>query len=199
MLFVCGRVLVYCHDGAHVCDVDTGAILATFPKLRLGDGIVVDRFACATKPGALLVDCATLQLVEMPSQQRFYSFSACGQCVAYWPELETLVTFVRIDMGADNMASVMLVRSFSLLREVDLLQLCRRGRLYLLFDSLKNALNLCDTVSGAVIRTFSARANALFVSVVFSNRVCSVRRSNLGHESSSRQRFYARVADEQHK
>jgi hypothetical protein len=162
VMYVGGRIAVFCDPAVHLFDVDTGARVAS---IDIGGGVlhyvaVADRWIPFAAPNGrvLLLDCVAARLVEMaPADSRGW-LTVAGPCVSYKTSQRADVTVVHISGGPDGATIVRETARVRLASARDQFALCERGQSYLLFDSHIGTLQLFDVATGQLKRTFTRRA-----------------------------------------
>ncbi len=144
VLVVCGRLLFATHERLFLADMDTGAVLASYP---LGRGVstgleavVYDRWVPFVGDGfrVMLLDCATASVVEVLGiglKQQRVTFSASGPLISIAAHGEDSVTLVSVD--THKVETV----------DVDELLLCNRGESYVVISNTREA-RLVDRRTG---------------------------------------------------
>ncbi len=165
VMYVGGRIAVFCHRAVHLFDVDTGARVAS---LDVGgsdfhNAAAVDRWIpyAANDNRVLLLDCVAARLVEMApadTSDGYSRFTVAGPCVSYRMSQGTDVTVFHISGGPDGATIVRETARVRLASTADRFALCERGHSYLLHDGHIGTLQLFDIATGQLKRTFTRRA-----------------------------------------
>ncbi len=164
VMYVAGRIVVFCFPVVHLFDLDTGARVGSFEIDRPVDQteVAVDRWIpfATSDDRVLLLDCVAARLVEVAPtdvDRRRTVFSVAGPCVSYRMPLGGNATVVHI-CGGPNDATIMREITRVRLAHKDQFELCERGRSYLLRDFRKDTLQLFDIATDQIKRTFTPRA-----------------------------------------
>ncbi len=165
LMFLGGRIAVFCRDVVQLFDVDTGSLVAA---IDVRSGVfhyvaVVDRWILhAAEDGrAVLLDCVAARLVELTpaDPSRGYDWlTVAGPCVSYRMSQGTDVTVVHISGGPDGATIMRETARVRLAHAYDEFALCERGHSYLLCGQHTDTLQLFDIAAGQLRRTFTPRA-----------------------------------------
>lgn len=168
-----GRVAAFVDDRVQLCDIDTGAIVAT---LIIGSatslaysGAVCDRWVpfITALDRVMLLDCVAARLVDIGERRPMsawsgHVFCGAGACLSRRELSSDVVSVVRVSAGDAGETRVDPVATVTLAKRYGMFALAQRGRSYLIDrndeeNSGASVLMLIDMATHAPLRTFTLR------------------------------------------